>query len=141
VYDAARAAVRPVDGGLQVDLYVESAGVLDGVEYDLRTDYPRTVDSASVEALSSGGHVTVSGTTVTVEFDRALWISSGQVRFLTPTANCTDETGPLHGRRGAFFHGPLLLGADAVRNDLENVLRSRRAEIRVSARRVRARTR
>jgi hypothetical protein len=61
-----------------------------------------------------------------------VWISSGAVRFLTPTANCTDESGPLHGRRGAFFHGPLLLGADAYHNDLENVLRSRRAEIGVA---------
>lgn len=158
VYDAARAAVRAKDG-LQVDLFIDSAGSVDGVEYELRTDYPRgdqvtltvhsgcsvrlrvpgtarvrrlRVDGAEVPAQIRGGYVHVRPTaTVELELDRALWIGSGLVRFLTPTANCTDETGPLHGRRGAFFHGPLLLGADAARNDLEPVLRSRRAEIRV----------
>ncbi|HEX3790771.1 MAG TPA: hypothetical protein VHW44_23115, partial [Pseudonocardiaceae bacterium] len=160
LYDAARAAVRPVAGGLQVDLYIDSAGVVDGVSYDLRTEYPRsgavtltvgspttvrlrlpgtsrlaglTVDGAKLEGRSSGGFVAVAvEQTISVELERAVWISSGQVRFLTPTANCTDETGPLHGRRGAIFHGPMLLGADAAHNDLENVLRSRRAEIQVA---------
>ena len=159
VYDAARAAVRPADDGLQVDLYVDSSGMVNGIGYTLTTEYPRDgmatvhvdrpaqvrlripgtsriavlrVDGIAQPVRTAGGYVTVRATkAVTVEFDRALWISSGQVRFLTPTANCTDETGPLHGRRGAFFHGPVLLGADAARNDPENVLRSRRAEIHV----------
>ena len=95
-----------------------------------------TVDGRDVPVQISGGYVLLSipesKTTINLRLERSLWISSGAVRFLTPTANCTDETGPLHGRRGAFFHGPLLLAADAQRNELENVLRSRRAEIGVA---------
>jgi hypothetical protein len=157
LYAAALAAVRPVGGGLQVDLYIETTGP----NYELRTDYPRsgavtlTTSAADfvrlrIPSTSILTRLEVNGaeqipeirrgcleiptageTTITLELERAFWISSGAVRFMTPTANCTDETGPLHGRRGAIFHGPVLLAADAHRNSLEDVLRSRKAEIRV----------
>lgn len=159
LYDAIRNAVRPNGSGIDVDLYLDSAGRVGDVSYDIRTDYPRgravtvtlraetptrlrlripgtsTIARISPDADHHGGYAVLpieGDSVVTVELDPAFWVASGLTRFLTPTGNCTDATGPLHGRRGAIFRGPTLLAADAHRNDLENVLRSRRCEIHVA---------
>lgn len=158
LYDATRNAVRRNGSGIDVDMYIDSAGRVDGASYDIRTDYPRggavtimlraespmrlglripgtsTVARISPDAEYHAGYAVLpidGDSVVNLELEPAFWVASGLTRFVTPTGNCTDATGPLHGRRGAVFRGPVLLAADAHRNDPEHVLRSRRCEIRV----------
>lgn len=133
---------------------VEAAGI-DAARIDIATGYPDTdtvrvtatgvsavsirvpgtstiaslrVDGEPRPAQTTSGYLTVSAegpVVVELELHQAMWVASGQVRVLTPTANCTDENGPLHGRRGAVLRGPRLLGANAAHNNPDNVLRSR----------------